>query len=320
MSTELFFLKLLYMSITINQKALSLIRIIVALLFIFSGILKIIDVASFSRTISTFGFNNIKFLAPLISVVEFIVGISLLLNIYTKKSSILLLSFTLIFTGAYLYAKYNSGVTDCGCFGNIDFLNTNTIFRNLIISVLLLLIIKYYKPNTQFPKWKSDLLFVLFFISVFITGISSNYYIPKLITTKSNIKTTNEINKYLSTQIQEKNKTNLFFIFSPNCIHCVNSIANLNQYESYLDNMCVTGFIRDSDTSNFLDLKTKINIDFKVKTLPDSIITTLTDAFPSTFIKLNENNKPINLKGSLPNFLYIKKIINHEKNPVAEQV
>ena len=135
-------------------------RILLAVVFLFSGFSKAIDPVSFSYTISgmltSFG---MEFLLPLsmlcafvMIVVEFVLGIMMLFKIKIVLTSIgylLFMGFFFVLTAWLAVAEhleihygYDFGVVkDCGCFGNVlKPNNLETFLKNVVIMIPTLII------------------------------------------------------------------------------------------------------------------------------------------------------------------------------------
>ncbi len=121
-------------------------RIIVGLVFIFSGFVKAIDPMGFTYKITdyctAFGLNALKDialpLALILIVLEFLVGIALVFNAHKKLAALGATIFMLVFTPLTLVLAITNPVSDCGCFGDAWVLtNWETFFKNVIISVLV---------------------------------------------------------------------------------------------------------------------------------------------------------------------------------------
>lgn len=159
-------------------------RLIVGILFIFSGFVKAVDpmgsTYKFSDYFTAFGmdaFTGIAFpLAILLSTLEFTVGVALVFNAQKKLSSWAALLFMLFFTPLTLILAITDPVTDCGCFGDALILsNWETFWKNLIILIptLILFLSRNLKEKT-YPIWEQNLL--VFFSIIFSVWISVYSY------------------------------------------------------------------------------------------------------------------------------------------------
>jgi len=127
-------------------------RIVIGVVFIFSGFVKGIDplgsTYKFSDYFTAFGMEQLDPLAfPLaiiLSTFEFIIGFALIFNLKTKINSWIVLIFMSFFTLLTLYLAIENPVSDCGCFGDALIMsNWQTFYKNIIILILTLIIFKY---------------------------------------------------------------------------------------------------------------------------------------------------------------------------------
>jgi len=129
-------------------------RVIIGVVFIFSGFVKAIDplgsVYKFNDYFNAFGIPWMEFsslpLAVIMSGFEFLVGFSVLFGLRYKLSTLGSLLFMAFFTPLTLYIALYSPVSDCGCFGDALILsNTSTFIKNLFILAAAIIIFSYRK-------------------------------------------------------------------------------------------------------------------------------------------------------------------------------
>lgn len=137
-------------------------RILLGLVFIFSGFVKGIDPLGssykFTDYFHAWGMDSLAgFALPLgilLAALEFAIGIALVINVFIRLVSVAALLFMTFFTGLTLYVALKNPVTDCGCFGDaLKLTNWETFYKNIVFLAFALVLIfgvKKYRPTT-FP-------------------------------------------------------------------------------------------------------------------------------------------------------------------------
>jgi uncharacterized membrane protein YphA (DoxX/SURF4 family) len=129
-------------------------RILVALVFIFSGFVKGVDPLGTAYRIEdyfvAFGTNWAiplsLFLSIFLCAVEFTLGVALLLNLRIKILAWPLLLMMIFFTILTLNDAIYNPVPDCGCFGDaLKLTNWTTFYKNIVLVILVLIIFFYRK-------------------------------------------------------------------------------------------------------------------------------------------------------------------------------
>lgn len=124
-------------------------RILVGLLFIYSGFAKGVDpLGSNYKFIDYFNAFHMGwmsgtaiFFSFVLSLAEFLIGLCLFLNIKTKWAAWGALLFMGFFTPLTLVLAINNPVTDCGCFGDALVLtNWETFWKNVILLAITLVV------------------------------------------------------------------------------------------------------------------------------------------------------------------------------------
>ncbi len=146
----------------------SVARTLLGLVFIFSGFVKAVDPLGTTYKIEDYlkafgGFFN--YLLPAaepaawcLIAFEFVLGVSLLLNVKTNWTSWLALLLMLVLTPLTLYIAIENPVSDCGCFGDaLVISNWATFWKNmaLLTLVVVLLVMKKHVPPTW--RWQAEL-------------------------------------------------------------------------------------------------------------------------------------------------------------------
>lgn len=159
-----------------SLNVLTLGRMLLGGLFIFSGLVKSIDPVGTQYRIEdyfiAFGTDwAIPFALPLsilLNASEFLIGILLFFNIRLRLTIWLVMIMMLFFTFLTLNDAINNPVPDCGCFGDALLIsNWQTFYKNLVIDAVLLMILL---QRNQIPSWFSPKNELLIF-SIFLLGI-----------------------------------------------------------------------------------------------------------------------------------------------------
>jgi uncharacterized membrane protein YphA (DoxX/SURF4 family) len=127
-------------------------RVLVGLIFIFSGYVKVIDpLGSAYKFTDYFNAMHLSFMtdaslffAIVMSVAELVIGLCLVFNILPKLASWGVLLFMLFFTPLTLWLAVANPVHDCGCFGDALVLtNWQTFYKNIVILIFVIFIFIY---------------------------------------------------------------------------------------------------------------------------------------------------------------------------------
>jgi len=158
-------------------------RLIVAITFIFSGFVKLVDpLGSAYKFQEYFGADvlNLEFLIPyalpfsiVLILAEIVLGVLLLVGYLPKLTVWSLLAIISVFIFLTWYSAYYNKVTDCGCFGDAVKLSSwGTFYKNIVLIVFILILVKGYKLITPlfslaFAKWTTFLSFFVFLYIVY---------------------------------------------------------------------------------------------------------------------------------------------------------
>lgn len=145
-------------------------RILLGSVFVFSGFVKGVDPLGLQYKLNdyftAFGIEWMQavslFLSFVLSLSEFLIGISLLFNLFTKITAWVSTLFMAFFTClTFILAIYNP-VTDCGCFGDAIILtNWQTFYKNLIFCIPTLLIFVFRNQYLSTLKIRAQFLLAL---------------------------------------------------------------------------------------------------------------------------------------------------------------
>ena len=132
----------------------NLCRIIVGIVFIYSGFVKGIDPLGsdykFTDYFNAFGMGWMNattlFFSFALSLAEFLIGIALLFNLWVSRMAWGAILFMAFFTPLTLVLALTNPVSDCGCFGDAMILtNWQTFWKNIILLLLAIMIFVYRK-------------------------------------------------------------------------------------------------------------------------------------------------------------------------------
>ncbi|GAA4135680.1 DoxX family protein [Sphingobacterium kyonggiense] len=164
-------------------------RILVGLLFIFSGLIKANDPMGFGYKLDEYfhvfhmGFLSdfSTWIAIFLCAIEIILGGLLLIGLAGRKVAWGLLLLIIFFTFLTFYSAASGAVKSCGCFGDaIPLTPWESFIKDLVLLVLILIIFifrKQIKPIIKSP-FTLNLLTLLIVIVSFGIGIFTLYYLP----------------------------------------------------------------------------------------------------------------------------------------------
>ena len=158
---------------------LAIARILFGITFMFSGFVKAVDPLGFTYKIEDYLISfHLTQLIPLaltfavvLVLLEFLVGVFILLGLYRKVSASLAVLFMLVMTPMTLYIAVDNPVKDCGCFGDaLVISNWATFYKNIVLLFFALFLFAYHnriKPYFSTKTKNIVLAFVLLFSILF---------------------------------------------------------------------------------------------------------------------------------------------------------
>ncbi|KAA2242475.1 DoxX family membrane protein [Chitinophaga agrisoli] len=149
---------------------LNLFRVLVGVLFIFSGLIKANDPLGLSYKMDEFfDVLHLAFLSPYslvlsvtMNVFEIIAGVAVLLGYRMRLFSFLLLLLILFFTFLTGFALYSGKIKECGCFGDCIKLSAEGTFYKDVALLVMILVIFFYRDRIQplFRKGASNMIMI----------------------------------------------------------------------------------------------------------------------------------------------------------------
>src|ERR1700712_5411068 len=166
---------------------LNIIRILVGVLFIFSGLVKANDPLGLSYKMEEFfaawnwnwAFAFSLFISVAMIAFEIIAGMALLLGWKQKLFGWLLLLLTIFFTFLTGYAVYSGKFKSCGCFGDcIPLTSKQSFIKDLILSALVIILFIY--RNKIKPILSASPMAIAMLITLLISVFGQLYILQHL--------------------------------------------------------------------------------------------------------------------------------------------
>ncbi|MDT7827702.1 DoxX family membrane protein [Pricia sp. S334] len=164
-------------------------RILVGILFIFSGLIKLNDPVGFSFKLEEYfsqGVLDLPFLEPyalaisiFVVIFEVVLGVVLLLGYRVKFTVWSLLIMIIGFTFLTFYSAYFNKVTDCGCFGDAIKLTPWESFTKDIILLVLILILFFGRKYIS-PLFSRGALRIITLLAVVFSIVYCNHVLNHL--------------------------------------------------------------------------------------------------------------------------------------------
>ena len=161
-------------------------RVLFALTFIFSGVLKLLDPVGTGLIVHEYlSFMHLDFLDSgaivlgiALATLEFLIGICVLSGLRFRIVAWVALILTAFFTVLTFYLMRFNPISDCGCFGEaIHLTNTQTFIKNVVLLVLAILIFLGRKRATRVApaplEWVFIALFALVGLSVALRALAT---------------------------------------------------------------------------------------------------------------------------------------------------
>jgi uncharacterized membrane protein YphA (DoxX/SURF4 family)/rhodanese-related sulfurtransferase len=161
-----------------------ILRLLLGLLFIISGMFKFIDLGTFYDTINMFNIVSAKiayFIAIFVPSIEFVCGIFIILGVFIQFSFIILSFFMAVFIYSISINLFKGRLFSCNCFGPFMLSDTITWYSVLFDAVLLMLLIFIFiyflkKEKSLFIHKEISFInqFTVFTFAILFIGILSN--------------------------------------------------------------------------------------------------------------------------------------------------
>ena len=175
----------------LRQAIVNICRLVLALVFIFSGFVKAIDPLGtvyklqdylFAAGVNLTALPQWVFIVAAIalSTLEFILGIFLLFGIHRHIATRLMLIFMVVMTMLTTWIFLADPVKDCGCFGDALVLtNGQTLFKNLVLLICAVVVFVWFEKIVRFISHKAQWVVVNYsLLFVLVISMWSLYSLP----------------------------------------------------------------------------------------------------------------------------------------------
>lgn len=158
---------------------LHLFRVLVGVLFIFSGLIKANDPLGLSYKMDEFfEVLHLTFLSPyslafsvIMNIFEIVAGVAVLIGYRMRIFSFLLLLLICFFTFLTAFALFSGTIKECGCFGDCIKLTAEGTFYKDLALLVMILVIFFYRNRIQPLFRKTPSAIVMTVALVFAAGI-----------------------------------------------------------------------------------------------------------------------------------------------------
>ena len=245
-----------------------ILRIIVGLVFIVSGLAKLYPIEPFENIFIDLGISNwtlAPFMARLVIAFEIFLGAAIVFSLWLKNKVYFLAQGTLLFfTGYLIYLLFTKGNNvDCGCFGSLIVLSPSvSIVKNVIMMAAL-----FFIPKRYFSSGVSYGVILISSISLALPIVLNPIGIHNMQGVEVNedvdfsgLPPLYETNKEVDFSKGEK----VVAFFSYKCPHCINASRKfglLNKKKNISNLYFVIGSKKEEGLLNFVK-ETEVEVPF----------------------------------------------------------
>lgn len=212
---------------------------LLGLMFLVSAFAKAWDGEAFADMLLLYGPQWFSIGAPVIIMIEAVLGMFLLLRVHPRITVMAADTFLIVVSLIFAYGTLALGIEDCGCFGALSHLYTGkpwmTFARNgvfLLISVPAWIYSAKDNENHQLTKLIATLIAAS--AACFICGLAMHrtFDLPDISSTKFDTRN-QTMEKLCNIYPFSSDSTYVVYLFSFSCAHCQNSFANVQQFEQF---------------------------------------------------------------------------------------
>ncbi|MDF1676052.1 MAG: DoxX family protein [Vicingaceae bacterium] len=243
-----------------------ILQFLTAGIFILSGVSKLFPIEPFEVVFIDLGLSNwilAPFIARIIIAFEIFIGVSILINLWAKKTIYCLAQSMLVIFSFYLvHLLFTEGnIVDCGCFGQLLALSPLT---SLIKNIALMLILFVLPKKDWLPKiWFFVIgLLIVSFVATFLLNRVGLQNVPSKSLNKSVDWSGLPQTFYQSnTTIDFTSGKKILVFFSASCPHCKNAAHKLSYLnkENNINNVIIIIASKKEDNLNEFITSTALN-------------------------------------------------------------
>ncbi len=167
-------------------------RFLLALTFLFSGFVKAVDPQGMAYKLNAYLYQwgvtlsddamVLHLMAIVLGVMEFMLGVSLLLGMRRRLTATLMFVVMAVMTLLTLYVYIENPVPDCGCFGDaVKLTNGETLLKNVVLLAAAVVLLRYSRMMKRLISERNQWVTSIFsFVYIVVLGLLSNHYLPPL--------------------------------------------------------------------------------------------------------------------------------------------
>lgn len=213
------------------EKAALPLAILLAIVFLISGIAKLLDTAAFGAFVQSLALGPVaSFLAPVIPVFEICLALALLAPGTRRQAAMTAIVSLVIFTLLFFYGRIFGFAQTCECFGSLSRGGDGPV--GLVIRNLVLLGFAFAAwKGSPAVEWSLSWGFAGFTFVAIVAALLSvrSYYDPFIKNTA--LKIGADITQTsIASNLDGSGNYTLYF-YSTGCDSCLNAIANVKEYQ-----------------------------------------------------------------------------------------
>ena len=260
-------------------------RLFAGFVLLISSLLKATATNTFADLMGQYGAEWFGFGAPVLILVETILGIMLIFNIYPRFMAFASSIFIFTLSAIFLYGVLNRGITNCGCFGPLTWLNSKpglTFTRNAILLAMLIPSALSSQQGSATTMPTLTCMALVGIVVMFMCGFSFRgaKCLKKQHQFRPVVFAESKLSEYVTCN---PDSTYLVFAFSYSCPFCQNSIGNVNQYQQmeYVDK--VIGLAVE-DSNSRCRFERLFETNFEIEEMSQIEMFNLTTTLPTTYL------------------------------------